>query len=211
MLEFLRGKASDRRLRLFACECCRRIWHLLVHQWSREAVEVAERYADGAATEEELEVAKENAWEFRDHLSFDERFCDLDAYDNARNAFDAPAWATELPDDYLSKKYGWYPLRVVVAVQRALGTAEGNEQAELVRCIFGNPFQPVAVDPGWLTPGVVELARTIYEARMFERMPELAGALGRAGCDDADILAHCRQPGEHVRGCWAVDLILGKD
>jgi hypothetical protein len=58
---------------------------------------------------------------------------------------------------------------------------------------------------------VVELARTIYESRAFDRMPDLAEALERAGCTNADILAHCRQPGPHVRGCWVVDLILRRE
>jgi hypothetical protein len=62
MLEFLRGKASDRKLRLFTCACCRRIWHLLIDKRSREAVEVAELYADGRATDEELETASDSAY-----------------------------------------------------------------------------------------------------------------------------------------------------
>jgi hypothetical protein len=88
---------------------------------------------------------------------------------------------------------------------------ESAAQSALLRDIFGNPFRPVAADPFRLTPGVVGLARTIYEGRGFDRMPQLANALEEAGCDNADILAHCRQPGEHVRGCWVVDLLLGKE
>jgi hypothetical protein len=209
MLEFLRGKANERKLRLFAVVCCRRVWHLLVDERSREAVNVAERFADGAATDQELEDAKSNAWEFSLNVAHDdERFFGLSQ--NALDAADAPAWAAEWSADYGSE-YGGCPLRVVVATQRALGTAEGNAQADLVHCIFGNPFRPVALDPAGLTPGVVELARTIYEDRAFDRMPELADALERAGCTNTDILAHCRQPGDHVRGCWVVDLILGKE
>jgi hypothetical protein len=209
MLEFLRGITSERKLRLFAVACCRRVWHLLVDERSHEAVEVAERFADGAATDKELEDAKSNAWEFSLHIVHeDERFFDLDQ--NARDAADAPAWAAEWSVDY-GCEYGECPLRVVVATQRALGTAEGNKQASLVRCIFGNPFRPVAVDAGWLTPGVVGLARTIYEGRAFNRMPELADALEQAGFANADILAHCREPGPHVRGCWVVDGLLGKE
>jgi hypothetical protein len=60
-------------------------------------------------------------------------------------------------------------------------------------------------------PGVVELARTIYEDRAYEQLPGLAEALEEAGCDNAALLAHCREPGEHVRGCWVVDLLLGKE
>ena len=61
-----------------------------------------------------------------------------------------------------------------------------------------------------LTPKVKTLAQAIYDDRAFERIPELADALAEAGCSNADILDHCRKPGEHVRGCWVVDLVLGK-
>jgi hypothetical protein len=78
------------------------------------------------------------------------------------------------------------------------------------RDVAGNPFRPVVADPAWLTPTVVAFAESLYEARAFDRLPILADALEEAGCTSADLLLHCRQPGEHVRGCWAVDLVLGK-
>ncbi|MBN9117823.1 MAG: hypothetical protein J0I06_01415 [Planctomycetes bacterium] len=88
---------------------------------------------------------------------------------------------------------------------------EGNQrELGIFRDIFGNPFCPVAVEPSWLTSDVRALATGIYEDRAFDRMPILADALQDAGCDNDDILSHCRQPGEHVRGCWVVDLVLGK-
>jgi hypothetical protein len=83
-------------------------------------------------------------------------------------------------------------------------------QLHLLRDIFGNPFRPVAVDPDWLTPTVVDLARGVYDAKAFDRLPVLADALEDAGCGHPDVLAHCRGPGPHVRGCWVVDLVLGK-
>jgi hypothetical protein len=215
MLEFLRGKGSERKLRLFAVACCRSVWHLLVDERSREAVEVAERFADGAATDQELEDAKRNAWEFSLHIVHeDERFFDLDQ--NALDAADAPAWAAEWSVDYGSE-YGGCPLRVVVATQRALGTAEGNTQAGLVRCIFGNPFRPVAVDSAWLTwdrGTVPRLAQAAYDNRRLpagtldhSRLAVLADALEDVGCADADLLGHLRGPGPHVRGCWVLDLV----
>lgn len=76
--------------------------------------------------------------------------------------------------------------------------------------VVGNPFHPVAFDPAWRTDAVVGLARTIYECRAFDWLPVLADALEDAGCADAAVLAHCRGPGPHVRGCWVVDLVLGK-
>ena len=74
-----------------------------------------------------------------------------------------------------------------------------------------NPFRPVTADPRWLTATAVALAQAIYEDRAFDRMPILADALEEAGCDDADVLTHLRGDGPHARGCWAVDLVLGKE
>jgi hypothetical protein len=84
---------------------------------------------------------------------------------------------------------------------------------EVIREIFGTPVHTTAVNPAWLTwnDGTVEkLARTIYDDRGFDLMPILADALEEAGCDNADILEHCRGPNQHVRGCWVVDMLLGK-
>ena len=82
-------------------------------------------------------------------------------------------------------------------------------QAGLMRCVYGNPFRPAAFDPRWRTADVTGLARGIYEDRASDRLPILADALMDAGCDQEDLLAHCRSEGPHVRGCWAVDLVLG--
>jgi hypothetical protein len=92
-----------------------------------------------------------------------------------------------------------------------IAKAEWAAQACFVRDIFGNPFRKVKVKRVWLTGNVVALAQTIYDDRFFDRLPILADALEDAGCDNADFLNHCRQPGEHVRGCWVVDLVLEKD
>jgi hypothetical protein len=86
-----------------------------------------------------------------------------------------------------------------------------REQADLIRCIFGDPFRPVAVDPAWLTSDVLTLARGIYDEKAFDRLPILADALQDAGCEDEALLSHCRGPGPHVRGCWVADLVLGKE
>jgi hypothetical protein len=93
--------------------------------------------------------------------------------------------------------------------------AEWTAQAALLRDIFGLlPFRPVTIAPAWVAwndATVVKLAQAIYDERAFDRLPVLADSLEEAGCHDPDILAHSRQPGEHVRGCWAVDLLLGKE
>jgi hypothetical protein len=89
--------------------------------------------------------------------------------------------------------------------------AERNAQAALLRCIFGNPFRPAAADPAWRTSTAVALARGIYDERAFDRLPILADALQDAGCENEDVLNHCRNEAQpHVRGCWAIDLVLGK-
>jgi hypothetical protein len=80
----------------------------------------------------------------------------------------------------------------------------------LFRDIVGNPFRPVAFDPHWRSETAVALAAGIYAERAFDRLPILADALEEAGCDHPDVLAHCRGPGPHARGCWVVDLVLGK-
>ncbi len=83
-------------------------------------------------------------------------------------------------------------------------------QTELLRDIFGNPFRPVTFDPAWRTEAAVGIAQAAYDSRKFGNLPILADALQDAGCDHPDILAHLRGPGPHVRGCWVVDLVLGK-
>ncbi|MCE9561742.1 MAG: hypothetical protein K8U57_06765 [Planctomycetes bacterium] len=73
------------------------------------------------------------------------------------------------------------------------------------------PFRPVSFDPVWRTSDVVAIATGIYDCRDFSAMPILADALQEAGCDNDDVLNHCRDAnGVHVRGCWVADLILGK-
>jgi hypothetical protein len=89
-------------------------------------------------------------------------------------------------------------------------TAKRATQAALLRDIFGNPFRPVTLDPTWLTPTVKALAQAIYEERAFADLPVLADALEEAGCNSQEILSHLRGPGAHTRGCWALDLLLGK-
>ncbi len=102
---------------------------------------------------------------------------------------------------------------IKVGTPDAISQPEERAQCGLVRDIFGNPFRPVALDPAWLAwnDGTVpKLAQAIYDERAFDRLPLLADALEDAGCTDAEILAHCRGPGPHVRGCWVVDLLLEK-
>ena len=84
-------------------------------------------------------------------------------------------------------------------------------QSDLLRDIFGNPFRPLVFAPEWRTDTAVSLARQMYDSRDFGAMPILADALQDAGCDNEDVLNHCRAQCVHVRGCWVVDMVLGKE
>ncbi len=87
-----------------------------------------------------------------------------------------------------------------------------EQQAELVREFFGNPYQPVAFDQTWRTPTVTALAQQMHDSQEFSPMPILADALQDAGCEDTSVLEHCRDElALHTRGCWVLDLILGRE
>jgi hypothetical protein len=83
--------------------------------------------------------------------------------------------------------------------------------ADLIRDVFGSISRPVRFDPRWRTSDAVDLAQAIYEDRAFDRLPILADALMDAGCEDEQVIGHCRSEGPHVRGCWVVDQVLGKE
>jgi hypothetical protein len=93
---------------------------------------------------------------------------------------------------------------------RMTATAADKYVCQLFRCVFGNPFRPVTFDRRWRSADAVGIARGIYEDRAFDRLPILADALEDAGCDHKNVLDHCRKPGPHARGCWVVDLVLGR-
>jgi hypothetical protein len=94
---------------------------------------------------------------------------------------------------------------------QAVGRNEHQHQLSLLRCIYNNPFRPGMLEPKCVTQTIKRLAEVIYQERQFDLLPILADALIDAGCDDQDILSHCRSNGPHVRGCWVVDLILEKE
>lgn len=205
MLEFLlAGRASERKARLFAVACCRRIWHLLTDQGSRKALEVIERYADGMASEADLESATTLALE----PVLARSFCSRSPKPSAGEAVPGAVWYAA------NRAISWEKTTRYVAEMTARANdlkAEQKVQAVLLRDIFGNPYRPVVVERSWLSPKVVGLAQAIYDDRAFDRLPVLAAALEEAGCNDAAILSHCRQAGPHFRGCWVVDLLLEKE
>lgn len=225
MLEYMRGKAGDRKVRLFAVACCLRVWKSLKHDEFRKAVEAAEKFADGLVDQDALTRARQAALAV---------FADLRGNDNGPGAALSAAGLPVQPDSSTGE---WWedefdrhdPLAPALltsthaaraaadeqgqslVTERPAMFAEYRSQAAIIRCIFGNPFRPVSRLPSWLTSSVCALAGGIYEDRTFDCLPILADALEDAGCTVTELLAHCRIAGPHARGCWAVDLILGKE
>ncbi|HKB36326.1 MAG TPA: hypothetical protein VKD72_07730 [Gemmataceae bacterium] len=208
MREFLRGKVSERKLRLLLCACCRSLWDQLIQEWSRTAVEVVEWHIDGGATDTLLWAATRGAREAWERVVDEQPSCA--GYAAAAYAATLPIErggdAPPLPADQDSHM-AWDRMPVQ---NRVIGAA-------LLREIVGNPFRPVFLDSTWPGSPVVALARAAYTERGLpsghlepDRLAVLSDALEEAGCDNADLLAHLRGPGPHVRGCWVVDLLLGK-
>jgi hypothetical protein len=201
--------AWARQLRLFACACARQVWLLsqgrpveeCAPAW-RQAADVAERAADGLATREQLdEVRRANP-----------------PRATLRTAADVAGYAAHCLCDDDPAEAAWATSALAVYALRTGGSQKPwglvlQEQVALCRDVFGNPFRAARVERSWLAWNdacVARMAQGIHEERAYDRVPILHDALLDAGCDDEAILSHCRAPGPHVRGCWAIDLILGK-
>jgi hypothetical protein len=207
MIDLIQGQSSERKLRLFGAACCRRLWHLLTDRRSMEMIAVAERRADGHASEEEFLAARTAAAEVDNGK--------LDATHYAEEAASLLSWnADDGYDSGYHVKFLWYDVGFTLG--------QGKRAAMLVallRDMVGNPFRPVTVNPAvlaWNDAVIVRLARAAYEERHLpsgeldlQRLAVLADALEEAGAP-AELVAHLRSPGPHVRGCFAVDLCLGK-
>jgi hypothetical protein len=197
---------SERKRRLLSCAFARRVLSLIPDDRYQQAVEVAERYADGLTTEEEMRAtrrAMNKAWKER-------RF--TEAGNDA-----ATAVLATLSKEAVGAVHGW---EAAAFARGSLARPDydrgyGEEQhvaCALARDVFRNPFRPVTLDRAWLTASVMGLAQAAYERRLPDgtldqtRLAVLADALEEAGCDSPDVLTHCRQPTLHVRGCWVVDL-----
>lgn len=213
-----RTKANRRKLRLVGCACARRIWRLLDDQL-REAVVLAERFADRQVDSKARQDAHKRTWdamlrrqqssnpwegyEFRTAVSvLAER-----AIEAAFRACNEEEWAYA----WSEQPHSSHPRGGVSEQQEQAAKNERQAQADLLRDVFASlTFQPIAVDQSWLSKNAICLAQAIYDDRAFDRMPILADALEEAGCTNVEILGHCRGAGPHVRGCWVVDLLLGK-
>lgn len=196
MEQYLEGAVSDRKARLYVCACSRLIWDLLTDPRSREAVEVAERLADSDDTEEQRRRAYRRA---------------MTVAMAGGGCYDVPF----VPTCALRAEPSLAHMGRSAANHSDVG--EGTF-CDLLRELFGNPFRPVTpLRAAWLTPAVVAVARAAYDDRAMPsghldgvRLGVLADALEEAGCDSGELLTHLRSSGPHVRGCWALDLVLGK-
>ena len=174
-------KVSQRKGKLFVVGCHRQHESVMKNRLNRKAIAAVEKFADGQIDYNELHSNRGRG---------------IVGYRIAT------ACSIECP----------IPMFVILACN--ITNDLHHEQSiacNLLRDIFSIPFQPITADPAWLTPTVQSIAAAIYQDRAFDRLLILADALEEAGCTDADVLLHCRRPGEHVRGCWVVDWVLGKE
>lgn len=183
---------------------------MLTDERSRQAVEVMERYADGEAVDRELRAARDSAAAVYGHREEGEP-----DYEASSLILNLTTGHVRTPAD--ARDYARYAAGAAFAEtgKRETFSEECLVQACLLRDLFGLlPFRAVPVEESWLRWNdacVVKIAQEIYDERDFGLMPILADALEDSGCDHEDILCHCRESGEHVRGCWVVDLLLGKE
>lgn len=202
------GRQSQRKLRLFGCACVRRVWDIITDKRGRHAVETTERFVDGLTNQQALAMAAGKAnWAVQYAVGV------------------APQSALRAASLIAGPVLSNHDIRSLI--ETAVGCARCAEddaelacqaQAAFLRCVIGNRFRPVSIDPAWLTPSVLFMSQAAYENRNLPsgtlentRLAAIADALEEAGCHDADILNHCRHPGVHVRGCWVLDLLLGKE
>jgi hypothetical protein len=211
LLNHVKGQASQRQLRLFGAACCRRCWNLLSPP-ARTAVEVLEHFADGQCGPEALASARNRTFEevVAHALQAPKPSgCWGAIRSTARAAVEAvahgPIWSAA-------------PIGDRIETCEALRAAEKEAQAVLLRCIIGNPFHPIVFDPAWRTHTVQDLTSAAYEERILPageldvaRLAVLADAVEETGCMEQSVLDHLRSPEAHVRGCWAIDLLVKTD
>lgn len=197
LLHYVDADAGGRKPYLFSAACLRRIWQLLPGPSSQSVAVALERCAEGERDWDALDRAREAARE------------EGNAAQNRIGAYAGGAASEWSPFNLAD----WAVEAIKCAHEEVAerGDREAQAQATLLRDVFGNPFRCVTFSPEWRTSTAVALARGMYEARDFSAMPILADSLQDAGCEDEQLLGHCRGPGPHVRGCWVVDLVLGKE
>lgn len=211
-----RRQITDRRLRLFICGCVRQLPEHLWQDDFSSLVDYAESFADGSISLDDVNAFRGRG-EPRHSDDRSTRFkqCLQERLLAGRKLLwtMAAAQATDVVAfrGRFTLGRGGNLSSILRAQSQSQPMMEGRRFiSSIVRDIFGNPFRLVPVSPSWLTSTVVALATGMYQERAFDRMPILADALQDAGCDNEDILSHCRSEGPHVRGCWVVDLLTGR-
>jgi hypothetical protein len=223
LLTGLNGRpVSDRKWRLFAVACARQAWHLLTPE-ARRVLEAVEAVADGRGSAEQL---------FQAACKVTCKAAPGTPSEPAAKAHQQAASAVRVGTateagfaatgawKYAAQALAWQATLKVPPWQFARPTWDGAERAahavqcDLLRDVFFPFFHPVRVAPAWREwqgGAAVQIAQEIYDRRRFEELPVLADALEDAGCDESAILDHCRGKGPHVRGCWVLDLVLGRE
>lgn len=210
MFTHLRRHASERKFYLAGCAAVRLVWKQIREESCRRCVEVAEAYADGAATRTDLARAygraESSSWALLQAPGPRRTQADRD-YAACRGAV------------FAAMPQGGHPAAISAMQEAALAGKRGDlwaRQCDLLRDIF-QPFRPVLVSAASPPAAILSLALAAYTERDPEsgwldpgRLAVLADALEEGGCRDAELLAHLRSEGMHVRGCWALDLVLGR-
>ena len=198
LLRLLPEDFSRRKLRLFVCASVRRKMHPTIGSEAERLIHFGERIADD-----------EPSVDVEEWILTHQNLCDgCQPGVTERQAFELSLLLGEDPFEEALWLLGQDPRAQPWWTERSNESPE--DFSELLRDIFGNPFRPIRFNSSWLTPDALFLARQMYQSRDFSAMPILADALQDAGCENAEILDHCRGPGPHVRGCWVVDLVLEK-
>ena len=221
MLSFVHARASDRQLRLFACACLRRFEFLLRDEEGRKGIGVAEKYADGLVARGELREAHHSVPYFLSCVTAHEAVRSAVFWVTTEDAsLAASRVAASLRSAAVATILSQTTAQPSLNAQANLAAfearhAEETHQAFLLRDIVGTHLEPrPALDPtilSWNNSLIRRMAEAIYAERCWLEMAILADALLDAGCPDENLIQHCRDAGEHVRGCWALDHILGKN
>ena len=219
MIRFLVARTAERKLRLIACAACRRVWRFMADERSQEAVVVAEKFADGLVSREQL----------------------VRAYDGAVAAFASEGGQSQsVSCAAAAAHHASFPGDIANSLERALGSAAGSRvseaaeavdrgekvpsnfeklvyleervrQADMIRDICGNLFDRIEMQESEIGILIRDLARTMYDSRNFDRMKELAEELAGGEAKASTLVNHLVSQKQHFRGCWALDVILGKE
>ncbi len=212
--KFFEQIEQQRKGRLFQCAIVRHLDEGIRTKLLLNAVEAVEKHVDGELLDAKLEQYRKRIQRRRAGPTSAERASSYFAYGLLGTG--KWSWASVR---YMASQFVVRSIDNDLELDRirksheAIADQRNNYRDHLKRlliCIFGNPFRPVVFDPAWLTSTARGIAHGIYDERAFDRLPILADALQDAGCENDDILSHCRGEGPHVRGCWVVDGVLGK-